>query len=154
LIWDKLKTVGSWGKISECDQPANGFLLIPTYVWSDDKAHYRNAMLICKSTRVGIPTNFVCPNNEFMIGFRLRVQLVNSNDSAQDLYNVQMKCSNHTLLTGNYNKKGTWLSWNYCPSGEYITGLSQQIYRKNKRKYLMNLKFKCGKPTGKNKKIC
>lgn len=140
FIWNNLTKSGVWGGVFRCGGPAKGFVLIPTGRSKDDRAHFKDAFLICTSTNVSVSNNFVCPNNAFLNGFRLRLASKIRRDQDQDLYNIQMKCSDGYVLNGDGYSLGRWLSWKHCPKNEYIDGFS---LKNNHKTGLNNVKFQC-----------
>jgi hypothetical protein len=135
-IWNTLSNPGKYEKIKSCPVVSYGLELKPTGITKDNAPHFSDASLICDLNEIFSEDRFVCQKG-YLNGFRLRVK----NRTSYDLYNVDMMCSDGTIMKGNgINSKGNWLAWKKCPPGMYINGLEKKIDRKMG---LTNLKFQC-----------
>ncbi|NWI83379.1 VMO1 protein, partial [Dryoscopus gambensis] len=70
----------------------------------------------------------MCPQGEHLVSFRLRVEAAQGpwDDTAAN--NVDMSCSEGTLLQGQGNDRGTWGDWSpACPSSCGVCGISTRV---------------------------
>jgi hypothetical protein len=72
---------------------------------------------------------YVCPGNSYANGFQLRSepnQGVFVDDTAAN--NLNLYCSDGTILSGDGDDWGSWTTPQHCPAGMSLCGLQTQVY--------------------------